>query len=48
MMDKAAPFNFQIAFKRDGKDLVELYTVDANGRTNTDLQYRYAGLNPGT
>ena len=45
MMDMTSPFNFKIAFKRNGKDLVELYTVDANGQTNADHQYRYEGLN---
>jgi hypothetical protein len=45
MMDFTSPFNFQTAFKKDGKDLVELYTVDANDQTNMDHQDRYVGEN---
>jgi len=45
MMDFTSPFNFQTAFKKDGKDLVVLYTVDANGQTNMDHQDRYVALN---
>jgi len=45
MMDFTAPFNFQTVFKMDKKDLVELYTVDAQGQTNMAHQDRYGALN---
>ena len=45
MMDFTSPFNFQTAFKRDGKDLVQLYAVDAKGQTNASQQYRYVAMN---
>jgi hypothetical protein len=45
MMDFTSPFNFQTVFKKDKKDLVELYTVDANGQTNMAQQDRYIGEN---
>jgi len=45
MMDFTSPFNFQTVFKKDGKDLVELYTVDANGQTNMTHQYKYMAEN---
>jgi hypothetical protein len=45
MMDFTSPFNFQTAFKKDGKDLIEIYTVNADGQTNMDHQDRYVGQN---
>lgn len=45
MMDFTSPFNFQAVFKKDGKDLVQLYTIDANGQTNMTHQYKYLAEN---
>ena len=45
MMDFTSPFNFQTVFKKDKKDLVELYTVDAKGQTNMAHQDRDVALN---
>lgn len=45
MMDFTSPFNFQAVFKKDKKDLVELYTVDDKGQTNMAHQDRYVALN---
>jgi hypothetical protein len=45
MMDFTSPFNFQTVFKKNKKDLVELYTVDAQGQTNMAHQDKYIALN---
>ena len=45
MMDFTSPFNFLAAFKMDKNDLVQLYTVDANGQTNREHQDLYLGPN---
>ena len=45
MMDFTSPFNFLAAFKMDKNDLVQLYTVDANGQTNMEHQDLYLGPN---
>jgi len=42
-MDFTSPFDFLTAFKMDKNDLVQLYTVDAKGQTNTENQDRYIG-----
>jgi hypothetical protein len=45
MMDFTSPFNFLAAFKMDKNNLVQLYTVDANGQTNREHQDVYLGPN---
>ncbi len=43
MMDFTSPFDFLAAFKMDKNNLVQLYTVDANGQTNREHQDLYVG-----
>jgi hypothetical protein len=45
MMDFTSPFDFLAAFKMDKNNLVQLYTVDANGQTNREHQDVYLGPN---